>query len=264
MEPYFGLTVDRFSRRIILPVDSGRDTVKESGDRALVDQTVSPQGVFRLAIALYTISILIVASILTDSHLALAAVFFSGVALSFFYTAGPVSLKCVALGDVVIFLCFGPLLVYFTALLLLQGHQEKVSLGWAVWAYTIPFGLLTECILHANNARDMDMDQRSGIVTLPIIIGYDSSRVLFIAMIATSYLASLTLAVWQYWGNGLVLVTLPIAVDLIKRFQPKVSNTYKDCSPVLVDARFIGWVCSDMVVTVWGWFLVVADHGLAP
>jgi len=37
-------------------------------------------------------------------------VFFTGAVLAFMYTGGPLPLKYYGLGDVVIFLCFGPLL----------------------------------------------------------------------------------------------------------------------------------------------------------
>lgn len=47
----------------------------------------------------------------------LLGVYAAGALLSFLYTAWPFQLKCRALGDVVVYLCFGPLLFQFTALL---------------------------------------------------------------------------------------------------------------------------------------------------
>jgi 1,4-dihydroxy-2-naphthoate octaprenyltransferase len=151
-------------------------------------------------------------------------VFLSGVVLSFFYTAGPVSLKCRALGDVVIFACFGPLLMQFTALLSSPASSPAHLLQWQLLPYTIPLGLLTEAILHANNSRDIEMDGKAGILTVAGLLGYDASRVLFIGMIALSYLASAALAVWSHWGNCLVFITLPLAHHIIGKFTPQVSQ----------------------------------------
>jgi 1,4-dihydroxy-2-naphthoate octaprenyltransferase len=93
----------------------------------------------------------------------LLLLFAAGALLSFFYTSPPFHLKCRALGDVVIYLCFGPLLTQFTALLLLAPSSLPPSF---LHVCHLPVGLLTEGILHANNTRDITMDKKSGTVTL--------------------------------------------------------------------------------------------------
>jgi 1,4-dihydroxy-2-naphthoate octaprenyltransferase len=93
---------------------------------------------------------------------------------------------------------------------------------WDLLPYMLPLGLLTEGILHANNTRDIAMDTKAGIITLAGLIGFDASRALFVAMLALSYISSLWLALTQYYGNALVLLTLPIALNLVRTFQPKV------------------------------------------
>lgn len=69
---------------------SGRDTKDESGDRSLVDRTVSQQGVLILSAVLYLLSVLAASVVLpSSSQGTLIMVFLAGVLLSFFYTAGP-------------------------------------------------------------------------------------------------------------------------------------------------------------------------------
>jgi 1,4-dihydroxy-2-naphthoate octaprenyltransferase len=92
-----------------------------------------------------------------------------GGALTVFYTADPLSLKCLGklvtdvvadpgtgLGDVVIFLCFGPLLMQGCAIVLVGETSHTIFL------YSIVWGLLTENILHANNTRDIETDKKAG------------------------------------------------------------------------------------------------------
>lgn len=134
-----------------------------------------------------------------------------------------------AMGDVVIFVCFGPLLMQFTALLL---DPSDGSMQWDLLPYMLPLGLLTEGILHANNTRDIAMDTKAGIITLAGLIGFDASRALFVAMLALSYISSLWLAMTQYYGNALVLLTVPIALNLVRTFQPKVHSSPSSYNPM--------------------------------
>ncbi|KAM3567874.1 hypothetical protein VYU27_009989 [Nannochloropsis oceanica] len=172
---------------------SGRDTKKEAGDRALVDRKhVTERGVLILAVVLYGLATALVASTLAHSayHDALL-LFAAGALLSFFYTSPPFHFKCRALGDVVIYLCFGPLLTQFTALLLLAPPSLPPSY---LHLCHLPVGLLTEGILHANNTRDIAMDKKSGTVTLAGLLGFAWSRRMFIGLVVGAYASSLFLA----------------------------------------------------------------------
>jgi 1,4-dihydroxy-2-naphthoate octaprenyltransferase len=56
--------------------------------------------------------------LITHVNSQLITVFSCGIVLAFFYTATPVGLKYHALRDVTIFLCFGPLLMQCTSLMI--------------------------------------------------------------------------------------------------------------------------------------------------
>ena len=53
------------------------------------------------------------------------------------------------------------------------------SINHNLWLYTIPVGMLTEAILHANNARDITADAAAGTTTLATLIGFNSSKIVF-------------------------------------------------------------------------------------
>lgn len=202
----------------------GRDTKKDSGDRALVDNKVSKKPVLYLAVTLYVLSAYIIFSSFPHLHNLLFTTFSIGAALSFFYSASSFNLKSLALGDMVIFLCFGPLLMNFISLILTEDSLFQSSY---VALYTIPFGLLTEGILHANNTRDIEMDRKGGVLTMARVLGFRNSRLAFIAMVLLSYISSLMLSYLHVWGNALVLLTVPLALGVIKRFQPKVRGSWE-------------------------------------
>lgn len=142
-------------------------------------------------------------------------IFISGMLLAFFYTATPVGLKYKALGDVTIFLCFGPLLMQCVSILLIGGTDNNLYL------YSIPIGLLTEGILHANNARDIKADSEAGAVTFANIIGYDYSYYFYIFLIAGSYISVLLISYYSNYATLLAFVTLPLGLSLIQKFKER-------------------------------------------
>jgi len=182
---------------------SGLDRKETAGDRTLFDTNVRPKQVLLLAIAFYLVSLLVgnyfVYRAVTETTprggdslrrvCELLALFFVGALLAFFYTAGPVKLKHRALGDVAIFLCFGPLLVEGTYFLQLHhfSYQSSHSDAAALWL-SIPIGLVTEAILHVNNARDIDADKRANALTVARLLGPKFSFLAYVGLIWGPYL----------------------------------------------------------------------------
>lgn len=163
---------------------------KKSDDRTLVDNLLTTDDVVTLAGILYTSGCLgfLALTYLSPTQMPmLAVVYFGGMSSSFLYTGG-LGLKYIALGDVIIFLTFGPLTVLF-AYLSQGGELSLVPL-----LYTIPLALNTETILHANNTRDMEMDKQAGAVTLAIICGHTGSYALFTFILFVPYIMLFMLA----------------------------------------------------------------------
>ena len=150
-----------------------------------------------------------------DSKLA-ACLFAAGVLIAVMYTAPPLRLKYNALGDVAVFVCFGPILMHFIAVILTGQMQQSINI------FTIPVGLLTVAILHGNNTRDIQNDKSAGITTLAVVVGFSICRALYFFMIATSYISTFYIAYDQSLrGLFVVLLSLPIAAELCKNFKPE-------------------------------------------
>ena len=94
----------------------------------------------------------------------------AGVALTILYSF----LKYRALGDIDIFLIFGVLTVIGTT---------AVFCGNIVWnaafVLSIPIGVITVSVLHANNTIDIDTDREAGIKTLAMLLGSKTSVALY-------------------------------------------------------------------------------------
>ncbi len=81
------------------------------------------------------------------------------------YTGPPLELKYHALGEVLVFVVFGPLLMLGAA------QVQTGQLEWNVLLISLPIGMVTSAILAGNNFRDHVEDGQAGIHTLAHVIG---------------------------------------------------------------------------------------------
>ncbi|PKN53978.1 MAG: 1,4-dihydroxy-2-naphthoate octaprenyltransferase [Deltaproteobacteria bacterium HGW-Deltaproteobacteria-14] len=105
------------------------------------------------------------------------------------YTAGPAPLGYLGLGDVLVFVFFGPVAVVGTAWL----QTGEVTLP-AVLA-SIPVGLLTTAILVVNNLRDRFTDADAGKRTFAVRFGERATRRLYGALVIGALLTPVAAAV---------------------------------------------------------------------
>jgi len=170
---------------------NGVDKPDLSDDRALVDGLLTPQAALRFTFALFAAAA-VVGAYLSMKHrlpllLGLGA---AGFLLAWFYTAGKISYKYRALGDLGIFFAFGPFIVTGTALI-----QTERVLTEALWA-SVPVGLLITAILHANNMRDLVSDRGAGVKTLAGLLGRERSATLYRGILLASYAFAFFSGTW--------------------------------------------------------------------
>eukprot|EP00941_MAST-03F_sp_MAST-3F-sp1_P006211 g6211.t1 len=215
---------------------NGVDSIKYSDDRALVDGEVSPSSIGWLAVIFYSLAAACASYFCFFSSVLLASnadglgtllkVFVAGFMLSFFYTAGPMGLKYIGLGDIVVFLCFGPLLMQATSLCLTG------TTSWIVLCYSLATGLLTVAILHANNTRDIEVDSRAGGCSLAISLGKEYSYFLYCCLVIVPYFLIFTFASSQFgfWESNesfqglsvtcvIMMCSVPWALYLLRCFK---------------------------------------------
>lgn len=105
------------------------------------------------------------------------------------YTGPPFQLKYKALGEPLIFLVFGPILMMGAAYAQ-TGRIELLAL-----LFSVPVGLITTAILVGNNIRDQEEDGAAGIVTLVHVTGERRARLLYVTLVVASVLGLLLLSV---------------------------------------------------------------------
>jgi len=188
---------------------------KKSDDRTLVDHVLTPNDVVTMGAVSYCVgcACFMLLTFLSPSPMEhIALIYFGGLSGSFLYTGG-LGLKYIALGDILIFLTFGPVTVLFAYIA--QGGK----LCAAPLLYAIPLALNTEAILHANNTRDMDNDREAGIITLAILLGKNGSYLLFVFLLFSPFISFAFLAVNFTKWFFLPLITLPFAFAAERQFR---------------------------------------------
>lgn len=183
---------------------------KKSDDRTLVDEILKPDDVGHLCTYCYllgSIMFVILAFISPSPVEHLALVYFGGLSGSFMYTGG-LGLKYIALGDIVVFLSFGPVTVLYA--FLSQGGQ----LSWEPLMYAMPLSLNACVILHSNNVRDRLSDHRAGIITMAILLGNLGSYLLFTSLLFLPYVIFLFLCVSVHKVFILPVLTIFSALKL--------------------------------------------------
>ena len=156
-----------------------------------------------------------------------------GLLTSIFYTAGPVKFKYRALGELAVFMMWGPLMI--------EGAYavQRHALSMKALYISIPFGTLVALVLFANNMRDIAYDSRRNVKTLSIILGSEKSYILFAALIVAAYayvLGMVLVGVMSWWGL-LIFLSLPKAFSLLKSFREKIPDA-SDAITAQFDAVF--------------------------
>jgi 1,4-dihydroxy-2-naphthoate octaprenyltransferase len=136
----------------------------------------------------------------------------ASVAAGFFYTASPLSLAYRGLGEVVVFIFMGPVIV------LGAYYVQTQSWAWEPFVASLPVGLLVAAILHANNVRDIESDRRNNKWTLAALAGRPVADYEFVALMLAGYVVVvvMTLAGPAPWPVLATLLTLPIALRIVR------------------------------------------------
>lgn len=153
----------------------------------------------------------------------------AGIALMLLYDAAPVPLKSIGLGEVAVFLVWGPLMVG-------GGHAVitgQVS-GEAI-AASIPYGLGVMSILTGKHIDQMAFDATKGNRTLPVLLGERAARILNRAVIVAIYgLIAALIALGRLTPFAAVVVfALPRAL--------RAWSVLGRARPAAPPAGYVGW-----------------------
>jgi 1,4-dihydroxy-2-naphthoate polyprenyltransferase len=128
------------------------------------------------------------------------------IAAAWTYTGGPIPYGYRALGELFVFVFFGPVAVVGTTF-----AQTRTLEGLAV-AASVPVGLLIVAILVVNNLRDIEGDALVGKRTLAVLLGDRRTRLLFVALFVAAFAVIAGVGVVRPWAlSGLLASLLAVA-----------------------------------------------------
>jgi 1,4-dihydroxy-2-naphthoate octaprenyltransferase len=179
----------------------------------------SPYTIRRWAVIFYVLTIAVAGYLSLVASPWVVFLVGAGIVGSVLYTADPVVLKAKGLGEVTVFIMWGPL-VPLGAYLVQTG-----MLSWSPVIAAVPIGILVALVLLANNIRDIEYDGSMGVRTIAVQMGKRAIS-LYGALLLITYLCVpgfIVAGVLPVWSLATFL-TLPGAWGLWKMFAGKVPD----------------------------------------
>eukprot|EP00933_Yihiella_yeosuensis_P048172 TRINITY_DN4421_c0_g1_i1.p1 TRINITY_DN4421_c0_g1~~TRINITY_DN4421_c0_g1_i1.p1 ORF type:complete len:516 (+),score=74.30 TRINITY_DN4421_c0_g1_i1:75-1622(+) len=205
--------------------EKGIDNVETAGDRTLVDGLVSTKTLKVLATIglIWWLSFYVWSVLATDFNRTVLGMAALGTFLALGYTAGPAPLKYMGLGDLVVFICFGPGAISYTSSVLVG------SWTWEIIAFTTPVTLYVIAVLHANNYRDIETDTKAGCKTVAIMLGPQASLHYYSLLLILAHLGALVAGFYYSCiGSVATLLVIPQSVWLCIRIRQRATLRTQD------------------------------------
>ena len=191
----------------------GTDTAESLGPSGVIQRGVlSASAVLAGGVLAFAIGAAIGLIITAMTGWPVLALGVASVLAGYFYTASPFSLAYRGLGEVVVFIFMGPVIVMGAY------YVQIESWAWAPFLASLPIGLLVAAILHANNVRDIESDRRNNKWTLAALAGRPMADYEYIALTLGGYavVVVMTIAGSAPWPVLITLLSLPIAVRVVR------------------------------------------------
>lgn len=205
-----GVVVAHASNNLIndfLDVRQGVDT--EDYPRAqysphpILGGLTTPRGLLIAALILNLIDAAIMLYLYTQIGATVLVFAIAGLLLSLFYTS---FLKRAGLGELTALIVWGPLMTGGTIFVALGG----TALTPAMWALTLPYGLIVASVLVGKHIDKIGPDIKVGVHSIPVILGEERAKVLNKVTFILFYVLIIALVALGYTGPGVLLTFLAI------------------------------------------------------
>ncbi len=180
---------------------------------------ISKRGLAEAILLFNLIDALILAFLVFRAGASVLAFALAGLFISVFYVAPPLRLKHHGLGELGVFLVWGPLMI---------GGTYFVTAGSAppaeIWLASIPYALVVTTVLIGKHIDKLEADREKGIRTLPVILGGKASLWLNMGLMILFYVVITALVVAAGLGIWLLLVfvAVPRLAEVLKAYrQPR-------------------------------------------
>ena len=128
--------------------------------------------------------------------------------IGFFATVFYYVFKFKALGDLLIFIIYGP------AIVMGASYATIGFYDWNLFLVALPLVFITVSVLHANNTRDMKNDCQAGIKTFAMVLGYKVSIIYYYILNLLPYVFIIFMVVFGIlpWVSLIAMLTVPLAL----------------------------------------------------
>jgi 1,4-dihydroxy-2-naphthoate octaprenyltransferase len=177
------------------------------GKRVLVDQLLTRRQTWQIAALFFTAAVVIGLSIAYFRETRVLALGAIGMGLAWFYHGGALKLSYRGLGEIAVFLAYGPLVVCGTYLV------QAGYLSAPLIHLSIILGLLVAAFLWINQFPDYLADRSAGKRNLVVRLGRQGASYWYVAILATAYVWLALLTYYFPGSKGVLwgLVGLPLA-----------------------------------------------------
>lgn len=169
------------------------------------------------------------------------------IAAAWFYTGGESPYGYSGLGEVSVFIFFGPVAVMGTE------YTQSGIVTWEGFLCALAIGAISASVNLANNIRDIPTDAAAGKKTLAVRLGDDRSRTLFTVLTLFPFVISVILSMSAV-SSLAALVALPLAVAAVQKVRRGATGA--DLIPVLGmnGKTMLIWAVVTAVAFAWfGW-----------
>src|SRR6056297_1359222 len=201
---------------------NGADTEDREGfTRVTQSGLISPEQVKFATIVTFGLAVLSGTYLVYIGGLPILVIGLVSVVCGWAYTGGPYPLGYHGLGDLFVFIFFGLVAVtgtyYVQAAAVLAEPLTTTlpadTITAAAVVASLPIAGISTAIIVVNNIRDLETDAETGKRTLAVRLGYQWSRLEYVALLALAYVVPVWFWLGTDYGPGvlLALVTLPYA-----------------------------------------------------
>ena len=195
----------------------------------LVDGSLKAHHVMTESLILYALAGLIGVYLLVIRGWPIALLALIGGLASFTYTATPVQYKHRGLGELSVFLMWGPLMMLGSHYVQAGSFAQASDVLWV----SLPIGIWVALVLLANNLKDIRYDRRMGAETLGTLLGREGALGLFMALVVVVYLVTVLAIV----AGALPIWSLLVFLSAPKAFRELRTLRKADEIPTDADPR---------------------------
>ena len=181
--------------------------------RVLLEGLLSPRQFFIGGLVMFAVTAAIGLVFIALRGWPILAIGLVGILGGYFYTATPVGYKYIGLGDILVFVLMGPLMVIGSYFVLTGTYNHNVLL------VSLPIGCLVAAILSGNNLRDILHDRQAEITTFAGLVGHRWAKLEYAVLDASAYGIKTTLAglrILPIWSL-MTLLSIPLAYKCVQQ-----------------------------------------------